>query len=127
MTLFEGILKLLFKAPLLLVSYVFRNKVVLVLVVIGVLILVGRGVWQSQTEKSTPGDMRIREYQKQAPEPRFAGLVVQTESRIYYVRELEVVDGVNTMLWYYAYEDGTWSERYVPFSLNMPHKIHRRG
>ena len=95
----KQIIVLILKAPFLLLGYLFSHPKLIVLIVIAGFVA---GIYFNLTK--SPDTPDIPDYQRTAPPVIEANKVVQTYSRIYYVRSMTETD---TILWldeYYTHD-----------------------
>ncbi len=111
--IFLAILVAIPKAIILALGFLFRQKALLivVIIVIGVVILFG----QFNKYNSTTS---MPSYQKIAPTVQQAPRAVQTSSRVYYVSTMKDDGEILTLTHYYFYDKKQWQEVDDPLYLD---------
>ncbi len=121
------LLVLIIKLPFQFLGYLFRHKVLLIIVVIGVAIF---GITHSFNQHNQPvqAQVTVPKWQTSAPLSQVAPKVVQTPSRVYYVSALSD-DGKQVILQrFYEYTGKGWQLMTTPLPLKKSDtKIYERG
>ena len=104
---------LIFKAPLLGLMYLFKHRILLILLVI----LIGgaiawRSYHQSSSNKQVAGEMpALPSYQQIAPDKKTAPYILATSSRVYYIEKCLEDKNTVTLQKYYIYNKKKWTMR----------------
>ena len=86
------------------------------LIVLGIVVFAVVGFSRCTGPGDTSQQVTIPEYQEKAPEVKAAPYVVQTSSRVYYVKAYDDSDGIMTLYEYYTYDKDKWQKQ----ELDLP-------
>ena len=104
-------------------GYLFRNKVLLVLIIIAA----GIFFVSSKINSNNPQALEVQQYQVIAPSYDLASKVIATPSRIYYARTMEETESEVILLVWYDYNEKQWQKHDTPLPLDKNYiKIYDR-
>ena len=112
-----AIIVLLAKSPLFLVSFLFKSKILLIVVIIALVAFFGISSIISTMKERNPAPP-IPEYQQVAPTKIEAPTVVATGSRVYYVSDFTQDEEGVTLLSFYVYDKEVWEQRATPLRID---------
>jgi len=108
-----AIVILIFKAPFLLLAFLFKNRFLLVIgaiVVVAIIVIPRLNLNQSPTTNQS----NIATYQQAHPE----GMAIATSSRLFYALEYTDDGNVITMMKFYDYDGKKWVLQKLPLQLD---------
>lgn len=111
---FSAILVLILTFPFRLLGFLFRNKIILLIVVISVIALFGIKSFNKQNTST----VEMPNYQVAAPDIKIAPTIVETSSRSYYV--VSYTDDGNriTLTDWFDYDTKKWRRHKTPLPLD---------
>ena len=112
-----AIVVLIIKSPLLLLGFLFKSKVLLIVVIVGLIAFFAVSSITSTMRERNP-TLPIPEYQQIAPTKLEAPTVVATGSRVYYVSDYTKDEEGVTLLTFYVFNEEIWEKRTSPLRID---------
>ena len=108
---------LIVKSPLLLLGFLFKSKVLLIVVIVGLIAFFAISSITATIREKNP-TIPIPEYQQIAPTKIEAPTVVATGSRVYYVADYTKDEEGVTLLTFYVFNEEIWEKRTSPLRID---------
>jgi len=101
-----------------LLGFLFKHRMLGVVVIVLVVVIVGFITIQNRSHKTVTASTPVSSYQATMPSIETAPRVVQTSSRIYLVSKMTTEEEGIVLLDYFTYNSGKWEHRTQPLELD---------